>query len=413
MKQWIQPLFISNDSSSYHQIMKLVGTPIEIATGLDSLSVTELARLSARLDRPIIAESYSIHFGTHAVPPSQLDPITIAQHLGQDASTRVHVHCLIPGSPPLSFEQSLLGTLEHSHSAHSISCWEDHFRPHNLVAPLSSYGDCFPLLSCRGPPYASIAALLSRQPAMNIYESHLTVLDLHHQGPDLFQEHCSRLGVKPLLIQLQSGNPRFKDQFQVCLLFIKISYIYAFFFIFFYFSHYFTIYFLIILIYSFFFFFWYYVYVIRLDFGKQDLSIKLLRRMLIILKIFICLVGKSSGSNAKQSPSLIHLRSHALPLILMRRSFRPIITSNFIWNSNCPSSISITTSLVFNLLSKSTKPISPPTPLNRSSIMSIGSSLCVFSPSDISRLRTHWINSLKIWSLTVFTSCKPNANMPS
>jgi hypothetical protein len=216
----LKPIFLTNNMKKAQEVATLLGIPIdrmEITESNESLSPINLViKISSEKFRPTMREEIEVMIGEKQYEPGhQFTENELNESMGQNMSINLKVYVSEPGKEIRVFYSTTNGKIVPKTETENPLCfgWDSMFMPNGFQCTISELGKQRNMFNFRSLVYEQIADYLSGRPSVSIYEGHITVTHADDTMP--FEEQkakfislCETLGVKAILIELQSGAPK-------------------------------------------------------------------------------------------------------------------------------------------------------------------------------------------------------------
>lgn len=218
-KPHLKPILLTNNMKKAQEITTLFGFPFDVM-GYDEMmnSLDLVSNISEEKFRPVLKEEIEVievmigdkkfDIGYH-ITEEMLD-----QMIGQTISICLRVYVAEPGSEIRVFHNKTNGRVVPKSGAINPLCfgWDYMFIPNGFSNTVAEMGQHRNMFNFRSQVYEQISDYLSGRPSTSIYEGHITLSHSNLQMPfeeqkTKFMDLCSKLGVKAILIELQSGIP--------------------------------------------------------------------------------------------------------------------------------------------------------------------------------------------------------------
>lgn len=209
------PLFLTRNPKKHQEMQLLVGSKLEMADPASygaNVASSEpwdmVQQVHALTGRVVIRGVASIRIDGKESP--DLSEELAKASIGKPATILGRVYFCNADNEVLTMYNDIMGTIREpvpgvKHSEFSFG-WDRWFVPIGYNNSVAEMGADKAVISYRAKPAGKIAALISNRPFKGIYEGHITVA-VQGKTPDEFKKDCTEIGLKAILIELQSGVP--------------------------------------------------------------------------------------------------------------------------------------------------------------------------------------------------------------
>lgn len=215
-KPHVKPIFLTNNAKKAKEISLLFGFPFDTMPFNETMNpLDQVTELSTETFRPVIREEIEVIVGNKKFDNGyQITEEDLNSLVGQTMNITLKVYVAEPGSVIKVFYNRTNGKVVPKVNTLNSLCfgWDHMFVPNGYQCTIAEMGQHRNMFNFRSQVYEQISDYLSGRPSTSIYEGHIT---LSHSDKTLsfeeqkkqFTDLCSKLGVKAILIELQSGKP--------------------------------------------------------------------------------------------------------------------------------------------------------------------------------------------------------------
>lgn len=209
------PLFLTRNAKKHQEMQLLVGSQLEMVDqtkyGADIANSDPwdmVQKVHAITGRVVIRGVAGICIDGKVT--ADLSDDLAKASIGKQATIIGRVYFCNADDEVLTLYSDIMGTIQEPepcaiHSAFSFG-WDRWFVPIGYDKSVAEMGAEKAIVSYHAKPAGKIAALISNRPFKGIYEGHITVAATG-KTPDEFKKDCTEIGLKAILIELQSGSP--------------------------------------------------------------------------------------------------------------------------------------------------------------------------------------------------------------